>query len=108
VFQVANNEIYDYGMVLFWSHFMTHFSQTGLIFNVETSKSFNGLVLVSVVFWSFWSHVGLFGSHFGHQNGLIWSLLGLFWVSHKERPKQDQERPKQDRRDRNKTKRRLI
>jgi hypothetical protein len=29
---------------------MTHFSQTGLIFNVETSKSFNGLVLVSVVF----------------------------------------------------------
>jgi hypothetical protein len=110
VFQVANNEIYEYGMVLFWSHFMTHFSQTGLIFNIETSKSFNGLVLVLVVFWvSFWSHIGLFGSHFGHQNGLIWSLLGLFWVSHKERPKQDQkERPKQDRRDRNKTKRRLI
>jgi hypothetical protein len=50
VFQVANNEIYEYGMVLFWSHFMTHFSQTGLIFNVETSKSSNGLVLISVVF----------------------------------------------------------
>jgi hypothetical protein len=51
VFQVANNEIYEYGMVLFWSHFMTHFSQTGLIFNIETSKSLNnGLVLVSVVF----------------------------------------------------------
>jgi hypothetical protein len=54
------------------------------------------------------SFIGLFGSHFGHQNGLIWSRFGLFWVSHKERPKQDQERPKQDHRDRNKTKRRLI
>jgi hypothetical protein len=50
VLQVANNEIYEYGMVLFWSHFTTHFSQTGLIFNIETLKSLNGLVLVSVVF----------------------------------------------------------
>jgi hypothetical protein len=31
---------------------MIHFSQSGLIFNIETSKSFNGLG-------------GLFGSHFG-------------------------------------------
>jgi hypothetical protein len=74
-------------MVLFWSPFMTHFLQTGLIFNIETSKSFSDLVLVSVVFLGLFlvSHLGLFGSHFGHQNGLIWSRLGLFWVSHKER-----------------------
>jgi hypothetical protein len=28
-------------MVLFWSHFMTHFSQTGLIFKIETSNMMN-------------------------------------------------------------------
>jgi hypothetical protein len=98
-------------MVLFWSHFMTHFLQTGLIFNIETSKSFNGLARFGLG--------GLLGSLFGLTSRSLWvslwsskrsylvsfrSLLGLA----QGETKQDQERPKQDRRDRNKTKRRLI
>jgi hypothetical protein len=76
VFQVANNEIYEYGMVLFWSHFMTHFSQTGLIFNIETSKSFNGL------------------ARFG-LGGLI---FGLFFrsLSFGSRTRRDQNKTKKD------------
>jgi hypothetical protein len=77
VFQVANNEIYEYGMVLFWSHFMTHFSQTGLIFNIETSKSLNGLVLVSVVFVGLIlvSHRSLWVSFcWSSKRSFFWSL----------------------------------
>jgi hypothetical protein len=79
LFQVANNTnlLVRYGLV--W---VSYFSKTGLLFKIETSKSHYSLISVSVVFWvSFGSHIGLFGSHFlSHQNG-------LFWVSHRERPK---------------------
>jgi hypothetical protein len=98
VFQVANNEIYEYGMVLFWSHFTTHFSQTGLIFDIETSKSFNGLVLVSVVFLglilvSYWSHwVSLWSSKRSYLVSFR-SLLGLAQGETKIRPKKTQTRP---------------
>jgi hypothetical protein len=84
-----------YGMVLFWSHFTTHFSQTGLIFNIETLKSLNGLVLVSVVFLglilvSYWSHwVSLWSSK--------WSYL----VSFRSCPRRDQNKTKK--KDPNKT-----
>jgi hypothetical protein len=44
-----------------WSCLGLIFSQTGLIFNIETSKSPFGLISVSVVF------------------------LGLIWVSHRSR-----------------------
>ena len=56
--------------------------------------------LLMVSFWSrwsfwvsFWSHIGLIGSHFGHQIGLIWSLLGLAQGETKTRPKKTQTRP---------------
>jgi hypothetical protein len=105
------SEIHEYGMVLFWSHLMTHFSQSGLIFDIVTSKSFNGLILVSVVFLGFiafgLTSLGLFGSlwvSFWSSKRSYLVSFRSFWFSHKERPIQDQERPKQDRRDHNKTK----
>jgi hypothetical protein len=82
--QVANNEIYcEYGMVLFWSHFMIHFSQFGLIFNMETSKSFKSLILVSVVFWGLISVIKT-------------ALFGLVSVSFGSRTRRDQNKTKQD------------
>jgi hypothetical protein len=106
------SEIHEYGMVLFWSHFMTHFSQSGLIFDIVTSKSFNGLILVSVALLGLiafgLTSLGLFGSlwwvSFWSSKRSYLVSFRSFWVSHKERPIQDQERPKQDRRDHNKTK----
>jgi fucose permease len=97
------SEIHEYGMVLFWSHFMTHFSQSGLIFDIVTSKSFDGLIFVSVVFWGLIAFgltsllLGLFGSHFGHQNGLLFGLvsvfLGLAQGETNTRPRKTQTRP---------------
>jgi hypothetical protein len=77
---------------------MTHFSQTGLIFNIETSKSFNGLILVSVVFLglilvsnrSLW--VSLWSSKLSYLVSFQ-SYLGLAQGETKTRLRKTQTRP---------------